>query len=310
MGTPEALDAMRSAGHEVLVRNAPHPVDPTWLAAQMGGLNATVVAMEPIRAAGIAAADRLRIIARPGVGYDTVDIETATERGVIVTIAAGANAQSVADFSFGLLLEATREIGATALGVRQGTWKRVTGVEAWGKTLAIIGLGEIGRGVARRARGFDMKVLAVSRTRDESFAKHNGIRYVELDDALSQADFVSLHLPLTPTTQNLIDARALARMKRGAYLINTSRGALVDEAALADAVRGGHLAGAAVDVLRTQGTRDESPLIDVPGILVTPHMASLTREAGSRVAMSVARSVISALQGIAPEHVVNPAAWE
>jgi phosphoglycerate dehydrogenase-like enzyme len=154
-----------------------------------------------------------------------------------------------------------------------------------------------------------MEVLVVTPHPDESFARDHGVRYVSFDEAIARADFISLHAPLRPETENLIDAQALSRMKRGAYLINTSRGGLIDEEALAQAVKSGHLAGAAVDVLRAQGANSPSPLIGVPGIIVTPHMATFTREAIERVAMSVAHSVVAALRGERPEHVVNPAAW-
>lgn len=309
INTPEALDAMRAAGHEVIVKVSPVPFDPAWINEQMPGIDALVFAMEPIGVEALQAANQLRVIARPGVGYDTVDLETATKKGVVVTVAAGTNDQSVADFTFGLLLEATRGISIASASVRDRGWERFNGTEAWRKTLAIIGLGRIGQGVAKRARGFDMQVLAVSPHHDEAFAREHGVRYVELDEALAQADFVSLHAPLTAETENLIDAKALATMKQGAYLINTSRGGLVDEQALADAVRSGHLAGAAVDVLRKQGAGSPSPLIGVPGIIVTPHMATFTRESSERVAMSVARSVIDALSGVQPSNVVNPSAW-
>jgi D-3-phosphoglycerate dehydrogenase len=307
--SPAALEAMRAAGHEVIVKSTPVPFDTGWLAEQVRDIDALVFAMEPVSAGLLDAATRLKMIARPGVGYDTVDLGAATRKGVIVTVANGTNDQSVADFTFGLLLEATRGIAIAAQSVRQKGWDRVTGTEAWNKTLAVVGLGRIGKGVARRARGFDMEVLVVTRTPDEAFAREHGVRYVTLDEALGRADFVSLHAPLTAETENLIDAKALARMKRGAYLINTSRGGLVDEQALVEAVRSGHIAGAAVDVLRVQGAGSSSPLIGVPGIIVTPHMATFTHEAIERVAMSVARSVVSALRGERPEHVVNPAAW-
>jgi D-3-phosphoglycerate dehydrogenase len=304
-----ALALMRAAGHEVVVENSPVPFDPAWIAQRMRGIDALVFAMEPVSAAALEQADRLRIIARPGVGYDTVDIDAATRKGVIVTVAAGTNDQSVADFTFGLLLQATRGIATAADSVRQGGWERVTGTEAWGKTLAVIGLGRIGKGVARRARGFDMQVIAVAPRPDHEFARQHGIRYASFEEAIEQADFVSLHAPLNTSTANLIDARALARMKRGAYLVNTSRGGLVDEQALAAAVRDGHLAGAAVDVLCVQGAGSPSPLIGLPNVIVTPHMATFTHESIERVAMSVAHSVVAALQGEQPEHVVNPAAW-
>ncbi|MDZ5456797.1 phosphoglycerate dehydrogenase [Azohydromonas lata] len=309
-GSPQALKLIEQAGHEVMVKDPPLPFDEQWLIDQAREVDALVLAMEPVTSRLLDAVSRLKVIARPGVGYDTVDLEAASRRGVLVTVASGTNDQSVADFTFGLLLQATRAIAIAADSVRQGRWDRVTGTEAWGKTLAIVGLGRIGKAVAKRARGFDMRVLAVSRNTDDAFAREQGITFVSLEEALREADFVSLHAPLTPDTQDLINTRTLAWFKPGAYLINTSRGGLVDEQALAEAVRGGHLAGAAVDVLKAQGAGSQSPLINVPGIVVTPHMATFTRESMDRVALSVARSVIAVLQGQRPEHIVNPAALE
>jgi phosphoglycerate dehydrogenase-like enzyme len=309
-GSLAAIQFIEQAGYEVVVRSTPLPIEPKWLVEQVGDVDALVFALEPVDAGLLRAAPRLKVIARPGVGFDTVDVEAATRHGVVVTIAAGTNDQSVADFTIGLLLQATRGIAIAAQGVQQGGWDRVTGTEAWGKTLAIVGLGRIGKGVAKRARGFDMRVLAVSHDHDVAFAKQHDIEFVSFDEAIREADFITLHAPLTAETENLIDASALASMKRGGYLINTSRGGLVDEEALADAVRSGHLAGAAVDVLRIQGSRTPSPLIGVPGIIVTPHMATFTRESMDRVAMSVARSIVSVLQGHRPEGVVNPAVFD
>jgi len=304
--SPAALDLMRQAGHEVIIETTPSPIDPQWLADKARDVDALVFAMEPIQASLLDNATRLKLIARPGVGYDTVDLACATRNGIIVTVAAGTNDQTVADFTFALMLEAMRGASISAADVKKGGWERFTGADLWRKKIAIVGLGRIGKGVVRRAKGFEMEVMVVARTPDLEFGQQHGIRFVSFDEALAQADILSLHAPLTPQTENLIDAAALAKMKRGAYLINTSRGGLVDEHALADAVRRGHLAGAAVDVLREQGAGSRSHLIGVPGIIVTPHIATFTRESTERVAMSVARSVLAVLDGKRPEHVVNP----
>ncbi len=310
-GCEAALRAMREAGCEVVVRESPAPLAEAWQIEHSRDVAALVFAMEPVTQRLLEQAPALKIIARPGVGYDTVDLAAATRQGVAVTVAAGTNDASVADFTIGLLLMATRGLMAGAQSVAAHGWSRTAGTEAWRKTLAVVGLGRIGQGVVRRARGFDMRVLAVCRdpARQAAFGAEHGVEFVDLETALAQADFVSLHAPLTPDTENLIDAAALARMKRGAYLVNTSRGALVDEAALADAVRSGHLAGAAVDVLRVQGAGSSSPLIGVPGIIVTPHMATFSRESMNRVAMAVAASVVAALRGERPEGLVNPEVW-
>jgi phosphoglycerate dehydrogenase-like enzyme len=309
-GSAAAVRLMRDAGCEVVIEATPPPIDEAWLIERTRDVAGLVVAMEPVSSRLIEAATALKIIARPGVGFDSVDIAAATRRGIPVTIAAGTNDQSVADFTMGLLLMSTRGLMDGALSVQRHGWERRTGTEVWRKTLAIVGLGRIGQGVARRARGFDLRVLAVSRRRDEALAAALGIEFVTLEQALREADFVSLHAPLTAETENLIDAAALATMKRGAYLVNTARGGLVDEAALAAAVRSGQLAGAAVDVLRTQGADSPSPLIGVPGIIVTPHMATFSREAMQRVAMATARSVVAALTGERPSVLVNPEVYD
>jgi phosphoglycerate dehydrogenase-like enzyme len=273
-GTPAALALLEGAGCSVKLETTPSPIDEQWLIDQIRDVEGAVFAMEPVTSRVVDAATRLRIIARPGVGYDTVDVAAATRKRIAVTIAAGTNDQSVADYTLGLLLAAARGILPAAQGMWAKRWDRVTGTEVWNKTLAIVGLGRVGKAVAKRARGFDMRVLAVSRSRDEALAREHEVTFVALEDALREADFVSLHAPLTAETENLINERTLATMKRGAYLINTARGGLVDEKALADAGRSGHLAGAAVDVLRVQGAGSASPLIGEQGMIVSPHMAS------------------------------------
>lgn len=304
-GAPAALEILRSAGCEVELKITPAMLDEQALIEHCRDVAALVFTMEPVTSRMIEAAKNLKVIARPAVGYDTVDVAAATQRKIAITIAAGTNDQSVADFTIGLLLTATRGIMDAAQSCQQRKWERVTGTETWNKTLAIVGLGRIGKGVAKRARGFDMRVLAVGRNPDQAFAAAHGVEIVSLETALRIADFVSLHAPLTAETRHLINERTLEWMKRGAYLINTSRGGLIDEPALVAAVRSGHLAGAAVDVLQEQGANSRSPLIGVPGIIVTPHMATFTREAMERVAVSTARSIVAVLNGERPPTVVN-----
>lgn len=304
-GSSAALQVLRDAGCEVIVKDVPVPAHEDWLIEASQEADALVFAMEPVSSRLIAAATRLKVIARPGVGYDTVDVAACTARGIPVTIAP-ANHESVADYAMTLLLVSARGIVAAATAVQAHRWDRIIGTEIWNKTLTIVGLGRIGKGLALRAKGFKMRILAVSDSIDAQFAAEHAVKHVDLGTGLREADFLSLHVPLTHATENLINAQSLATMKRGSYLINTARGGLVDEAALAAAVRSGHIAGAAVDVLRQQGVNSPSPLIGVPGIIVTPHMATFAREAIDRVALSVASSVVSALRGQRPTDVVNP----
>lgn len=300
-----ALKLLQDAGCEVAIKNTPLPFDEAWLTEQARQVDALMFAMEPMGARLIEAATRLKVIARPGVGYDTVDVAACTRRGIPVTVAP-VNDQSVADFAMGLILASARNLVPACNGVQAHGWDRFTGTEVWRKTLTIVGLGRIGKGLARRARGFDMRVLAVSADRDEAFAALNGVEYVDMEAGLREADFVSLHAPLTAETDGMINRHTLALMKAGAYVINTARGGLIDEAALAEAVLRKQIAGAAVDVLRVQGANSPSPLIGVPGILVTPHMATFAREAMERVAQAAARSVVAVLRGERPADVVNP----
>lgn len=301
-----ALEYLHAAGCRVDVKTPPSPVHERWQMEQVRDAEALVFAMERVSAQLLEAAPKLKVIARPGVGYDTVDLAAATRRKIAVTIAAGANHQSVADFAMGLLLLCARGIMEGAHSCQERRWDRVIGTEVWEKTLTVVGLGRIGRGMIRRARGFDMRVLAVVRSQDREFAAQHGVEFVSLEEGLRRADFVSLHAPLNAQTENLLDERALGLMKPGAFLINTSRGGLIDEFALAAAVRNKRLAGAALDVLREQGANSSSPLIGVPGIIVTPHMATFAREAMDRVALSVAQSIVAVLRGERPPSVVNP----
>lgn len=301
-----AMRLMENAGCMLEVATTPAPFDENWFIEHSRDKDALVFTMEPVSGRIIDAAENLKVIARPGVGYDTVDVAACTRRKIPVTIAAGKNDQSVADFAMGLLLLAARGVLTAAEACQQRKWERTVGTEVWRKTLTIVGLGRIGKGVALRARGFDMRVLAVAKPGAEGFAAVHGIDIVDLDTGLREADFVSLHVPLTPATENLMNERAIGLMKPGAILINTARGGLVDEDALAAAVAAGRLGGAAVDVLRVQGADSPSVLIGVPGIIVTPHMATFAREAMERVAVAVAESIVTALRGSRPDDVINP----
>jgi phosphoglycerate dehydrogenase-like enzyme len=304
--SPEAMSLLQDAGCDVKVLNSSPPFDERSLIEHSRDKQALIFTMEPTTSRLIDAATDLKVISRPGVGFDTVDIEACNRRGVAVTIAAGCNDQSVADFAMGLLIMNARRIMDGARACQERKWERYAGTEVWRKTLTIVGLGRIGKNMALRARGFDMRVLAVTNPGNEDFAARHGIDIVDLETGLRAADFVSLHVPLTSTTRNLMNERTIGLMKPGAFLINTARGGIVDENALAAAVSSGHLSGAAVDVLQTQGPDSPSKLIGIPGIIVTPHMATFAREAMARVAVSAANSVVSVLRGERPENVVNP----
>ncbi|MBI3965501.1 MAG: phosphoglycerate dehydrogenase, partial [Chloroflexi bacterium] len=257
--------------------------------------------------ATIAAAPNLKIIARVGVGYDAVDVEAATRRGIWVTTTPGANSETVADFTFGLILGLTRQIARAHLILTQQRWPGpLAGVDIHGKTLGLVGTGRIGQAVARRARGFDMRLLAHDVFPDQAFAAEFGAEYLSLDDLLRRADVVSLHVPYSEENHYLIDERRLALMPPSAYLVNTARGGLVDEAALYRALAAGRLAGAALDCHESEPRRDYD-LAALPNVVLTPHQAGHSAEAYEILSLQAAECVLAVLTGNPPpaHRVVN-----
>jgi len=239
---------------------------------------------------------------------DAVDLVAATARGVVVTTTGSQNAAAVAEYTFALLLALVRHIVPADGGMRAGHWQRdpLVGAELDGRTLGVVGYGAIGRRVARAALGFGMRVLAcdVARTAPEP-----GVAMVPLDALLAQADVVSLHTRLTPHNAHLIDAAALARMKPGAFLVNTARGELVDEPALAAALERGALRGAALDTYEREPLAADSPLRRMDRVLLSPHVAGQTDAALGRVAVTAAQCILDELAGRVPAFVYNPEAY-
>jgi phosphoglycerate dehydrogenase-like enzyme len=255
----------------------------------------------------IAAADRLKIIARTGVGYETVDLEAATRRGIFVTITPGSNHEAVAEYAMAMLLALGRGLPWFHAGVVAGEWKRPIYPSIRGRTLGIVGLGRIGRAVAERARAFGLRLLATEAFPDLAFTERFGIELVPLSRLLAEADFVTLHTPVTAETRGLINRETLALMKPSAILINTARGELVEEEALAEALRAGHLAGAGLDVFRREPP-EGSPLMGLENVLYSPHIAGIDVASLDAMAAMAAETVVAVLRGEAPpaERVVNP----
>ena len=247
------------------------------------------------------AAPRLRVVGRVGVGLDNLELDALREAGVAVTWAPGSNAASVAEYVMGALLHLWRRFDGATAHVRGGGWDRPAfmGHEALGRTLGVVGLGDIGARVARRARALGLEVVASDPLlHDASYAVQElGARLLPLPALLDASDAVTLHVPLVPSTRGLIDADALQRMRPGALLVNTSRGGLVDEAALARSLRDGHLGGAALDVRDREPPGPGDPLADAPRLLLTPHVAGITVESNARASLHVAEEVLRALAG-------------
>ncbi len=251
-----------------------------------------------IDAEALAAAPALKVVARAGIGLDNVDVAAATERGVMVVNAPTANVVSAAEHAVALLLAAARQIPAADASLRAGAWKRSSflGVEVAGKVVGVVGLGRIGQLVAQRLAAFDTTLVAYDPYIQPGRAAQLGVRMVSLEELLREADFITVHLPKTPETLGLIGAAELATTKRGVIVVNAARGGLVDEAALADALRSGQVGAAGIDVFATEPTTD-SPLFGLPTTVVTPHLGASTAEAQDKAGTAVAHSVRLALQG-------------
>lgn len=242
-------------------------------------------------------APRLRVIGRAGVGVDNIDLDAATERGIPVLNAPSGNTVSAAELTLALILALARKVPEADRSVRAGEWRRsaFAGAELRGKTLGLVGAGRIGGEVARRAQGFGMGVLAHDPYLSEERAEELGLEPVSLEALLERADVVSLHVPLTSTTRGMIGAGELARMKPSALLVNLARGGVVDEDALAEALNGGTIAGAALDVYASEPLEEASPLRDAPNTVLTPHLGAATAEAQELVATEIAAAVRGAL---------------
>lgn len=251
-----------------------------------------------VNAAVIDAAKQLRVIGRAGVGVDNVDVDAATRRGIIVMNTPGGNTISTAEHAFTLMVSVARQIPAADASMKAGKWDRKSfeGVELYNKTLAILGMGRIGTEVARRAMAFGMRVLAYDPYLSASRARSLQVELLDqLDEILPQADFITLHMPLTAETKDMLDHARLARVKKGVRIINCARGGLVNEAALAEALRSGHVAAAGLDVFEHEPLPADSPLRGAPNLVLTPHLGASTAEAQEGVGIEVAQQIRAAL---------------
>lgn len=247
---------------------------------------------------------RLQVIARRGVGFERVDVEAVKRHGKVATIAVGGNDACVADHAVGMMLALGHRFRQAQAGLSQGNWSIPLGSDLYRKTVAVIGLGRIGRGVVQRLRGFEANIVTNRAAGDAEYLERNRIAVLDMDDLLRAADYVTLHAPLTSETRCMFDAQALARMKKTAFLINTARGGLVDDRALLQALQEGSLAGAGLDVFMSESEpayKDVSAaLIAHPNVIATPHSGASTQEGLQRTNMLAAESVVAVLRGGTP----------
>lgn len=257
------------------------------------------------------AASKLKIIAQYGVGFDNIDVAEATRRGVYVTNTPGVLTETTADFAWALLLAVARRVVEADRFIRAGRWKNylhssmMLGRDVYGSTLGIIGAGRIGQAVARRAKGFNMRILYYDITARPEMERKLGAKRVDLETLLRESDFVSIHVPLTKETYHLIDAEKIKLMKKTAYLINNSRGPVVDEKALCEALLEKRIAGAGLDVFEEEPINMDNPLLRLDNVVLTPHISSASFETRSKMAEMVAQNLIAYFEGKKPPNLIN-----
>ena len=309
---PEALEVLTGAA-DTEVWPDDEPPTPEQLLEKAGEADGILTnIMDRIDADVFQAAHRLKVVSQLGVGVDNIDVAEATRRGVLVGNTPGVLAKATADIAFGLLMSAARRISEGDRWLRAGNWKMQyhpmvwLGAEIHGATLGIVGMGQIGVEMAKRARGFDMRVIYYSRTRKPELESQLGMEYFEPSDLLSTADFVTLHIPLTLETRHFIGERELQLMKPTAILINAARGAVVDSQALYTALKEGWISGAALDVTDPEPILPDDPLLSLDNLVITPHIGSASIDSRRRTCLLAARNVVAGIQGRRLEACANP----
>ena len=301
----ESAGLLRRHGLEIRLAPKLGPRTPQELASLLQGVSAAIVSTDPFDRSVFPAAPELRVVARLGVGFDTIDLDAATEAGVVVTTTRGALEGTVADHTIALMLGLLRRTAQNDASMRRGEWVRGAGLSGWdlhGSTVGLVGYGTIGRIIARRLSGFDTEILVS----DPFVQPEPGIQLVGLEELLRRAQVVSLHAPLTPATRGMIGAAELRLMRPDAILLNLARGGIVDEDRLEEALIAGRIRGAALDVFEREPPDLTRPLFQLPNVLLSPHVAGFSEASIRNMLRQASRSVVAVLSGQRAEHVVNP----
>jgi phosphoglycerate dehydrogenase-like enzyme len=303
----EAIRLLKAANCELIIPPKMGPHKAKELLPLLEGADVVFASVDQYSAEVLNSwqARSLKMISRWGVGYDSIDVAEATKLGIVIAYTPGLLNETVADYTFALLLALARRVHEGHLSMNRGEWNLVWGSDVHGKTLGLLGCGRIGQAVAKRAAGFDLKVIAYDVAPSCDFAKL-GIEQVSLPDLLSRSDFLSLHASLTPESRGIIGEKELRQMKKTAFLINAGRGALIDEPALLRALQEKWIAGAALDTFVVEPMPWGNPFRTAPNVLLTPHLASFGRETGERVSNMAAQAIVDLMSGKQPRMVLNP----
>ena len=286
---------------EVIYNPAGHPLSEDELRDLLPNVDGMIAGLDFITARALESANRLRVIARYGVGTDRVDLAAAESRGIVVTNTPGANSTSVAELTVALIFAMLRNIPRADAATKQGDWPRLSGSTLTGKTLGLLGLGAIGRAVAKMLSGFECRIIGFDPMVSVDAAAEWGVTWMERDAVVAAADILSLHLPVLPQTQDMVDAAFIAGMKEGAYLVNTARSELVMEDALLHALQSGKLAGAALDTFRDEPPQPDNPLLGLDNVIATPHTGAHTDGATNAMGRMALDECLAVLRGQEPK---------
>lgn len=298
---------LRDAGFDLVYPEKPAQLTEDELLEHLNGIDASLAGSEPYTRRVIAAHPQLRVIARAGVGYDAVDVAAATDHGVAVAITPGTNQDAVAEHTFTHILALAKGLIPQHLSVKAGGWPRGSTIPLRGRTLGIVGLGRIGKSVAIRGAAFNMKLIAYEPFPDKAFVEKYGITLMPMEKVLAEGDFITLHVPLSPETKHLINKKTLSLMKPTAFLINESRGGLICEADLIEALRERRIAGAGLDVFEQEPPPSNNPLFTLDNVSLTPHAAGVDLQSRDDMAHSAAQTIATLYKGgWSKETIVNP----
>lgn len=301
----EAIKQLTEFADELIYNPKGRPLNAEELAPLLEDCDGYIAGLDFIDKKALSGCTRLKVISRYGAGYDRVDIQAAKEKGITVTNTPGVNARAVGELAFGLALAIARKIPHLDQQTRSGAWVRDTGIELSGKTMGIMGLGAVGKEVAKCAQGFGMTVMAYDPYINNEYCNSHHIHATTFEEVSAQADVISLHLPLTPDTRHLIDSRTIASMKDSVILLNTSRGGIIDEEAAYQALKQNKLGGLGLDAFEEEPPK-HSPLFELPNVVVTPHTGAHTKEATQQMAALAVKNLIDVLSNKTCPYIINP----
>ena len=287
----EAFRRLEEGGFEIIRKADGSIYTEEEMKAAVEDADAVIVGVDPMNADVLSCAKKLKMISKYGVGTDNIDLDYCKEHGITVEITRGANSAAVADFAFALMLGLARRMVEIDKGCRVGDWSKKESLDVYGKKLGVLGLGAIGKGVVRRARGFDMEIYGYDVFRDEAFLKENHVKFTDVEEIFRECDFISVHLPLLKETEHLIDKKLLSTAKKNLILINTARGGIIDEKDLYEALKEGRIYGAGIDAFECEPA-SESPLLELDNVILGSHCAASTRGAVDKMTEMAASHVL------------------